>query len=216
MLKNPEAQSKAQEEIDRVIGIDRLPSFEDEARLPYVAALVKEVFRWQQVAPFGMPSNLSLLNNTDCGYMVRDSSPFVCRRCLPWILHSERRSHYWQRLVRFYSHLPWVSPDSHVSGLFYTTKTSSPTRSHSSLSGSSAQTSTRASSLPLTMRLASAVACALVGGWPSLLRGSPLRALSQRSASRKRGTRAETSSSHLRHIAPGSLREQLAEGYGDC
>ena len=53
MLKNPEAQRKAQEEIDRVIGSDRLPNFEDEPRLPYEGALVKEVFRWHQVAPFG-------------------------------------------------------------------------------------------------------------------------------------------------------------------
>jgi cytochrome P450 len=53
MLMNPEAQAKAQEEIDRVIGTDRLPTFDDEPKLPYVSALSKEVFRWQQVAPFG-------------------------------------------------------------------------------------------------------------------------------------------------------------------
>ena len=53
MLMNPAAQAKAQEEIDRVIGTDRLPTFDDEPKLPYVSALSKEVFRWQQVAPFG-------------------------------------------------------------------------------------------------------------------------------------------------------------------
>jgi len=53
MLMNPAAQAKAQEEIDRVIGTDRLPTFDDEPKLPYVSALAKEVFRWQQVAPFG-------------------------------------------------------------------------------------------------------------------------------------------------------------------
>lgn len=53
MLMNPAAQDKAQEEIDRVIGTDRLPTFDDEPKLPYVSALTKEVFRWQQVAPFG-------------------------------------------------------------------------------------------------------------------------------------------------------------------
>jgi Cytochrome P450 len=53
MLMNPSAQDKAQEEIDRVIGTDRLPTFDDEPKLPYVSALAKEVFRWQQVAPFG-------------------------------------------------------------------------------------------------------------------------------------------------------------------
>jgi len=56
MLMNPDAQAKAQEEIDRVIGSDRLPTFDDESELPYVSALSREVFRWQQVAPFGMVS----------------------------------------------------------------------------------------------------------------------------------------------------------------
>jgi len=58
MLMNPEAQTKAQEEIDRVIGTDRLPTFDDEPKLPYVTALAKEVFRWQQVAPFAIPHRL--------------------------------------------------------------------------------------------------------------------------------------------------------------
>lgn len=51
----PEAQKKAQEEIDRVIGSERLPSFEDRPSLPYVDALVKEVLRWHPVAPMGLP-----------------------------------------------------------------------------------------------------------------------------------------------------------------
>ena len=53
MLMNSEAQDQAQEEIDRIIGTDRLPTFDDEPKLPFVSALSKEVFRWQQVAPFG-------------------------------------------------------------------------------------------------------------------------------------------------------------------
>ena len=53
MLMNPTAQDKAQEEIDRVIGTDRLPTFDDESNLPFVSSLSKEVFRWQQAAPFG-------------------------------------------------------------------------------------------------------------------------------------------------------------------
>jgi cytochrome P450 len=60
MLMNPEAQAKAQEEIDRVVGTDRLPTFDDEAKLPYVSALSRETFRWQQVAPFGMKPKMTL------------------------------------------------------------------------------------------------------------------------------------------------------------
>jgi len=41
----PEAQSKAQEELDRVIGQGRLPEIEDQPHLPYLEALLKEINR---------------------------------------------------------------------------------------------------------------------------------------------------------------------------
>lgn len=43
LLQSPESQLKAQEEIDSVIGGDRLPVLEDFESLPYVKALVMEV-----------------------------------------------------------------------------------------------------------------------------------------------------------------------------
>ena len=49
-----DAQKKAQEELDRVIGGDRLPNWEDEKDLPYVRSLIKEVLRWRPVNKFGM------------------------------------------------------------------------------------------------------------------------------------------------------------------
>ncbi|KAF8191472.1 cytochrome P450 [Mycena galopus ATCC 62051] len=55
MLANPEAQKKAQAEIDSVIGQDRLPDFDDEASLPYVAAVMKESLRWRNVTPIAIP-----------------------------------------------------------------------------------------------------------------------------------------------------------------
>lgn len=39
----PEIQKKAQAELDRVVGRDRLPTIEDEVNLPYCHAIVKEV-----------------------------------------------------------------------------------------------------------------------------------------------------------------------------
>lgn len=45
MLKNPEAQKFGQAEIDRVVGVDCLPSFEDKERLPYVNAICEETMR---------------------------------------------------------------------------------------------------------------------------------------------------------------------------
>ncbi|TDZ15801.1 O-methylsterigmatocystin oxidoreductase [Colletotrichum orbiculare MAFF 240422] len=55
----PRVQQKAQEEIDRVVGQDRLPTAADRPNLPYVDALVKELLRWQPVAPMGLPHTSS-------------------------------------------------------------------------------------------------------------------------------------------------------------
>ncbi|KDR66539.1 hypothetical protein GALMADRAFT_161961 [Galerina marginata CBS 339.88] len=54
MLCFPETQRKAQQELDRVLG-GRLPEFGDEADLPYVSALVKEIIRWKPATPIGVP-----------------------------------------------------------------------------------------------------------------------------------------------------------------
>ncbi len=50
----PEVQKKAQAEVDAVIGSDRLPVSADRPNLPYIDAVVKEVLRWNSVAPMGM------------------------------------------------------------------------------------------------------------------------------------------------------------------
>ena len=46
MALNPEVLKKAQDEIDEVIGYDRLPTLQDRDVLPYVHALCKETSRW--------------------------------------------------------------------------------------------------------------------------------------------------------------------------
>ena len=49
----PQVQRRAQAELDVVIGRDRLPTFDDRPRLPYIEAVCKEVMRWQMVTPLG-------------------------------------------------------------------------------------------------------------------------------------------------------------------
>ncbi|KAG1733732.1 cytochrome P450 [Suillus lakei] len=51
MTLYPEVQKKAQEELDSVIGSDRLPSFVDRSSLPYLEALFTELLRWHSPAP---------------------------------------------------------------------------------------------------------------------------------------------------------------------
>ena len=46
MILHPEVFAKAQAEIDRVVGTDRLPDFQDRTSLPYVESVVKEVYRY--------------------------------------------------------------------------------------------------------------------------------------------------------------------------
>lgn len=54
MLMFPEVQRKAQQEIDSVVGTDRLPSFRDQPNLPYTAHIVTETLRWFPVLPMGV------------------------------------------------------------------------------------------------------------------------------------------------------------------
>uniref|UniRef100_A0A0W0FW70 Cytochrome P450 n=1 Tax=Moniliophthora roreri TaxID=221103 RepID=A0A0W0FW70_MONRR len=51
MLWYPEVLKKAREEVDRVVGSDRLPTFEDEEQLPYVMACIKELLRCRPPTP---------------------------------------------------------------------------------------------------------------------------------------------------------------------
>ena len=51
----PDKQTLAQDELDRVVGPSRLPSMEDRSSLPYVNALIKELFRWNVIAPLSVP-----------------------------------------------------------------------------------------------------------------------------------------------------------------
>ncbi|KAG0697080.1 cytochrome P450, partial [Suillus ampliporus] len=51
MVLHPELQAKAQAEIDRVVGRDRLPDFDDRPALPYVEAILRETLRWHPRIP---------------------------------------------------------------------------------------------------------------------------------------------------------------------
>lgn len=73
MAKYPDVQRRAQEEIDRVVGTDRLPTFADDADLPYVNALVKEIFRWRPTAPLAIP-HASMEDDTYNGLFIPKDS----------------------------------------------------------------------------------------------------------------------------------------------
>ena len=53
MLHFPEVMRRAQEELDNVIGFDRMPDYEDRDSLPYLQAVMNETLRWRPVAVLG-------------------------------------------------------------------------------------------------------------------------------------------------------------------
>ena len=53
MTLNPDVLRRAQEEVDRVVGSERLPSFSDREDLPFINAVLKETLRWENVVPTG-------------------------------------------------------------------------------------------------------------------------------------------------------------------
>ncbi|XP_040204347.1 cytochrome P450 2A3-like isoform X2 [Rana temporaria] len=55
MIKYPDIQERIQEEIDAVIGTDRLPSMTDRFQMPYTNAVMHEFMRYIDLTPMGLP-----------------------------------------------------------------------------------------------------------------------------------------------------------------
>ena len=55
MAIHPSIQKKAQKEIDELLGGERLPALPDRDNLPYISALIKEIYRWHAPLPISVP-----------------------------------------------------------------------------------------------------------------------------------------------------------------
>ncbi len=86
MTLYPEAQKKAQEELDTVAGTgstEGFPQFSDRQSLPYIHALVKELLRWHSGAPVGIPHRV-VADDEYNGYLIpRGAIVFVNM----WFVH---------------------------------------------------------------------------------------------------------------------------------
>lgn len=85
----PEVQAKAQEEIDQVVGHDRLPDFRDRENLPYVDAILMETLRWHPVIPLG-EWYIDIQDSDIYINHCRASTYYHVRWCIRWDVHSTR------------------------------------------------------------------------------------------------------------------------------
>ncbi|PIL26201.1 cytochrome P450 [Ganoderma sinense ZZ0214-1] len=72
----PAVQKKAQEELDAVVGHDRLPTYADIAQMPYLNAVYLETLRWNLVVPLGV-AHAILEDDFYEGYFIPKGS-IVC------------------------------------------------------------------------------------------------------------------------------------------
>ena len=86
ILSNPEVSKKAHEELDRVVGSERPPNFDDEPNLPYIRAIVKEVMRWRPINKFGQ--------NHYATEVLIDSINLILGRLVRRLFHPQRFRRY--------------------------------------------------------------------------------------------------------------------------
>ncbi|KAF5356850.1 hypothetical protein D9756_006808 [Leucocoprinus leucothites] len=86
MLIYPEIQRKAQEEVDLVVGTDRLPDFSHRSQLPYLTAVLKEVLRWNPVLPTGV-AHVTTVEDVYAGYYIPKGATIIANAYA--MLHDE-------------------------------------------------------------------------------------------------------------------------------
>ncbi|XP_071728322.1 tryptophan N-monooxygenase 1-like [Rutidosis leptorrhynchoides] len=103
MMNEPEILKKAVEELDQVVGRNRLVEEQDLPRLNYIKACIKEAFRLHPFASFNAP-HVSVEDTTVAGYFIPEGSHvFLSRRGLG------RNPDVWNDPTRF-------DPERHLEG----------------------------------------------------------------------------------------------------
>ncbi|KAK5079301.1 hypothetical protein LTR64_002276 [Lithohypha guttulata] len=87
MLVWPEVLKKAQEEVDRVVGPDRMPTIEDYENLPYIRCCIKESIRWMPTVILGVP-HAAIKEDSYNGYVIPAGATIINN---VWSIHMDPR-----------------------------------------------------------------------------------------------------------------------------
>jgi cytochrome P450 len=90
MLLFPDVQKKAQKEIDRVVGHDRMPTMEDEKDLQYVRACMKETLRWMPTTLLGAVPHAVTQDDWYNGYLIPKGAGVMNN---VWSIHMDPNRH---------------------------------------------------------------------------------------------------------------------------
>ena len=72
----PDVQRRAQEELDRVVGPNRLPDFSDYDDLVYIQAIALEAMRWMVVFPLGLYHRV-IADDEYMGYFIPKGTTII-------------------------------------------------------------------------------------------------------------------------------------------
>ncbi|GMH00406.1 hypothetical protein Nepgr_002245 [Nepenthes gracilis] len=108
VIKHPRVLSKIQQELDSVVGFDRMVSESDLAHLPYLRCVVRETFRMHPAGPFLIPHE-SLRATTINGYYIpAKTRVFINTHGLG------RNTALWDNVGEFYPERHWPADGSRV------------------------------------------------------------------------------------------------------
>ncbi|EUC61304.1 cytochrome P450 family protein [Rhizoctonia solani AG-3 Rhs1AP] len=77
MMLHPHVAHKAREEIDRVVGTERLPTMSDRNDLPYLECVLSEILRWQPPTSMEVPHRVKQ-DDEYRGYRIPANSTIRC------------------------------------------------------------------------------------------------------------------------------------------
>ncbi|KAL2759304.1 hypothetical protein ACRALDRAFT_1054550 [Sodiomyces alcalophilus JCM 7366] len=94
-LLYPDIVRGAHEELDRVVGSDRMPDFSDEPNLPYIRGIAKETLRWRASTKIGT-CHATTQDDWYKGYFIPKGSVIVLNW---WAIHMDEKR--WKDPERF-------------------------------------------------------------------------------------------------------------------